>query len=67
MDTDKVAAILRWPHPKNVEELQIFLGMTGFYRQYIRDYAKIVVPMTDQLKKQGKGSLLLGRCSTTQF
>ena len=54
MDTDKVDAILRWPHPTNVEELQIFLGMAGFYRKFIRDYAKIAVPMTDQLKAQGK-------------
>ena len=54
MDKDKVDAILRWPHPTTVEELQIFLGMAGFYRKYVRDYAKISVPMTNQLKEQGK-------------
>ena len=26
MDPSKVVAILNWPHPKNLEELQIFLG-----------------------------------------
>ena len=46
MDQDKVDAIVRWPHPKNLEELQIFLGMAGFYRKFIKDYAKIAVPMT---------------------
>ena len=54
MDKDKVDAILRWPHPKTVEELHIFLGMVGFYRKYVQDYAKISVPMTNQLKEQGK-------------
>ncbi|MCO5571744.1 hypothetical protein L7F22_025492 [Adiantum nelumboides] len=54
LDTDKVAAILRWPHLNTVKELQIFLGMARFYRQYIWDYAKIVIPMTDHLKAKGK-------------
>ena len=54
MDPEKVQAILEWPEPKNLEELQIFLGMSGFYRRFIRDYAKIAVPMTNQLKGKGK-------------
>ena len=54
MDPSKVEAILNWPHPKNLEELQIFLGLAGFYRKFIRDYAKIAVPMTNQLKAKGR-------------
>ena len=50
MDASKVDAIMRWPVPQSMEELQIFLGMAGFYRKYVKDYAKISVPMTDQLK-----------------
>ena len=48
MEPEKVESILRWPAPKNLEELQIFLGLSGFYRQYVRDYAKIAVPLTDR-------------------
>ena len=54
MDLDKVDAIIRWPTPKNLEELQIFLGMSGFYPQYVKDYAKIAVPLTDELKTKDK-------------
>ena len=54
MDPNKVEAIMRWPHPKNLEELQIFLGLANFYRKYIKDYAKILVPMTDQLQDKGR-------------
>ena len=54
MDPKKVDVIVKWPPPKNLEELQIFLGMAGFYHKFIRDYAKIAVPMTDQLKAQGR-------------
>ncbi|MCO5575281.1 hypothetical protein L7F22_029081 [Adiantum nelumboides] len=54
MDMSKVDAIVHWPHPTNLEELQIFLGLASFYREYVRDYAKIFVPMTDQLKATEK-------------
>ena len=54
MDPEKVDAILKWPHPCNLQELQMFLRLTGFYHKYIRDYAKIAIPMTNQLKAQGK-------------
>ncbi|MCO5580276.1 hypothetical protein L7F22_034142 [Adiantum nelumboides] len=50
MEPEKVESILKWPTPKNLKELQIFLGMSGFYRQYVKDYAKIAVPLTDQLR-----------------
>ena len=33
-----------------MEELQIFLGMAGFYCKFVNGYAKISIPMTDQLK-----------------
>ena len=46
----RLMLFLRWPAPCSMEELQIFLGMAGFYRKYVNDYAKISVPMTDQLK-----------------
>ena len=54
MDPEKVDAILRWPAPKTLQELQIFLGMLGFYRQYVRDYARISIPMTNQLRSKSK-------------
>lgn len=55
MDPEKLEAILHWPHPMNLEELQIFLGLlAGFYHKYIKDYAKLSVLMTDQLKNQGQ-------------
>ena len=35
MDPNKVDAIVQWPHPTNLEELQIFLGLASFYRKFI--------------------------------
>ena len=45
-DPDKVKAIREWVPPKNTKELQAFLGTTGYYRQYLKDYATTAKPLT---------------------
>jgi hypothetical protein len=51
MDPSKVEAIKNWPVPKNVHDIQVFTGLTNFYRRFIKDYSKKCVPLTDLLKK----------------
>lgn len=48
---EKIRAIENWPLPKNETELRGFLGIIGYYRRFIKDFAKIVKPLTVQLKK----------------
>ncbi|KAE8553813.1 hypothetical protein EYB25_002351 [Talaromyces marneffei] len=48
---EKVQAIRDWPTPKNVKELQSFIGLINYYRRYIEGYAKIMEPMFRLLKK----------------
>ena len=54
MDATQVYALSHWPPSKILEELQFFLGLAGFYRKYVHQYALITVPMADQLKEKGK-------------
>ena len=51
MDKDKIKCIMEWPVPKNLTELQSFLGFTNFYRRFIKDYAKIMDPLRKLLSK----------------
>ena len=48
-DPDKIKALSEWPVPHNVKTLRSFLGFTGYYRRYIKDYARIVKPLNDLL------------------
>lgn len=48
-DPDKIEALKSWPVPKNIKELRSFLGFTGYYRRFIKDYARVVHPLTELL------------------
>lgn len=53
----KVETIKNFSCPKTLKDLRSFLGMSGFYRRFIRDYAKLAKPLTALLRgKEGRMS-----------
>lgn len=46
----KVQAIVNLPPPKTLKDLRSFLGMSGYYRRFIKDYAKLAKPLTSLLR-----------------
>ena len=48
-----------FPQPNNIKELQGFLGAVNFYRRFIPSAAKILLPLTGELKGGRKGPELL--------
>lgn len=50
----KIEDINRLELPKTEKQLKSFLGMTGFYRKFIKDYSKVAYPLIKYLKKDMK-------------
>jgi len=49
-DPDKIVAITDWPRPHSLTTLCGFLGLTGFYRRFVRGYATLAVALTNLLR-----------------
>jgi hypothetical protein len=51
VDPTKVKEIVEWSIPSTVTEIQSFVGLVGYYRQFIEGFSKIAKPMTSLLNK----------------
>lgn len=54
---DKIKAIQNYPIPKTTKQIKGFLGLLGYYRRFIPNFAKLTKPMTSCLKKGAKITL----------
>ncbi len=56
MEPDCIRTVAEWPLPASHRDIQVFLGFANIYRSFIRNFSKIVKPMSDMLKggKAGK-------------
>ena len=51
MDKAKIEVISKLPTPKCVKDIRSFLGHAGFYCKFIKNFSKIVRPLTSLLAK----------------
>ena len=53
-DPDKVSAILRMKAPGSIPEVRSFLGMAGYYRTCIPDFARTSEPLVELTRKNAR-------------
>jgi hypothetical protein len=60
-DPEKIHTIREWPVPTTAKELRSFLGLSGYYKKFVKHYGIIAKPLTNLLRK---GELFVWRPTT---
>lgn len=55
IDEGKIRAIMEFPVPTTISELRRFFFMCNHYRKFIKGFATVAAPISDQLKHQQCG------------
>jgi len=54
MQKKKVERVLNWPAPRNIKEVQKFLGLANYYRRFIKNFARIAALLHVLVRKEQK-------------
>ena len=54
VDSAKIEAVVHWERPKTPTEVRSFMGLAGYYRRFVKDFAKLAMPLTRLTRKNEK-------------
>lgn len=50
VDPAKTSAVQEWPTPQNPQHVRQFLGLAGYYRKFVQNFADLSAPLTELTK-----------------
>ncbi len=53
-DPDKVGKVKNWPRPTSPENVRQFVAFAGFYRRFIKDFSKVIKPLSEVMPPQNQ-------------
>jgi len=66
-DPEKVQAVQDWNEPANQTHVRAFLGLTTYFKRFIKGYAKTAAPLMELTKDQYKGNFKLNPAAKQAF
>ena len=54
MEKEKVQGVIEWSVPRSIKDVQKFLGLANYYRQFVKDFAKIAKSLHEMMRKENK-------------
>ena len=54
MEKEKVQEVVDWLIPKSVKDVQKFLGFANYYKQFVKDFARVIKPLYKIIRKDMK-------------
>ncbi|KAK6181527.1 hypothetical protein SNE40_009362 [Patella caerulea] len=64
---NKIESIKQAKPPKTKKQLQSFLGLVGYYRQFVPNFSAVAVPLTDLTRKGQPNKLEWGNAQNNAF
>ncbi|XP_061119601.1 uncharacterized protein LOC133142388 [Conger conger] len=65
--SNKVDSIGTWPQPATKKQVRMFLGLVGYYRQFIPEFAARAAPLHDLTKKEQPNRVQWNPLATAAF
>ena len=54
VEEDKIVGVLNWPIPKMVRDARKFLGLTNYYRCFVKDFTRMARSLNNLTRKDKK-------------
>lgn len=54
---NKISAIQEFSRPITKTDMRAFLGLSGYYRRFVKDYSALATPLTDATKKNSPNKI----------